>query len=322
MLRFVRRLGLFLLPFVGLVVVESLLPVDFFTFRCWEALRETGFVYLPGEFYPNQHILKYEAGDHLGFRDPVRLKVDWYTDEYGFRNRPCVNPPDRYDYVLLGDSNIVGCSLDQSDTLAEVLARKGNCTVYSYGGAPKRRFWSDPRFRDYPPRTIVVEARPGEFYKALMRDCNSVEPCEMPHSCLPMQVQVVMDRIYKQSMLQFIKSRLGSARTADPFAATSSDLSLDDRVTFTVNSVLAMQAKAHEWGSDFIFFLMPWVDRTLDAAVVQLRQAGVKTIAYLPTDQYPNGVDIDWYYHLYRDTHWTKEAVVMTADEILKLRTK
>src|ERR1051325_9137182 len=122
MLNYLLKLGLFLLPLLALFLVELfVLPIDFFTFRCWEALRVDidGSLGLPGPFYPNRHLIKYEAGDKLGFRDPNRLKAEWFTDEFGFRNRPCARPPQQFDYVLLGDSNMVGSALDQAETLAE-----------------------------------------------------------------------------------------------------------------------------------------------------------------------------------------------------------
>ncbi len=323
MRRYQYKIGLLLFPFLAVFFAELfLLPIDFFTFRCWEALMADLSVGLPGPFYPNQHLIKYEAGDKIGFRDTNPLKAEWFTDEYGFRNRPCPNPPKRYDYVLLGDSNIVGSGLDQSETLAEVLARKGKCSAYSYAGnlLQKRYFWSDPRFLKNSPKTIVLEARSGEFYKADYLGYSSIEPCELPRPWLSAEVLVLLSRASKQNMLQFVKSRLGCAlyQTNDN---SYPDLSLSERVKFMVSKIKAMHDEAQRRGSDFIFFLMPHGDRTLDAGIIQLRQAGVKTIAYLPTLEHPHGVDLNWYYQA-RDSHWTREAVEWTADEILKMSSK
>ncbi len=325
MRHYLGKVGLLLSPFLAMFLVELfILPLDFFTFRCWEALIDSdGSVGLRGGFYPNQHLIKYEAGDRLGFRDPKRLKVEWFTDEYGFRNRPCPNPPKRYDYVLLGDSNIVGSGLDQSETLAEVLARKGKCTAYSYGTSVRqnRLFWSDPRFLKNPPRTIVLESRGLEYYQASALPFVSIEPLELPQSIIPSWARVLRSRARKQNMLQFVKSRLGCSLFPNNAGQADKNLSLSARVEFMVSKVKAMRDEAQRRGSDFIFFLMPDTDRTLDAGIIPLRQAGVKTIAYLPTPEYPHGVDLKWYWQS-RDSHWTKEAVELTADEILKLASK
>ena len=49
---------LLLFPFLILQLLELfVLPLDFFTFRVWEAALGTPFLY-PGPFYPNIHIKK------------------------------------------------------------------------------------------------------------------------------------------------------------------------------------------------------------------------------------------------------------------------
>jgi hypothetical protein len=328
MWKYLAKVGLLLAPFATLYLAELLvLPMNFFTYRCWEALIDSdGSVGLRGAFYPNQHLVMYERGDRLRFGDPNPRKAEWFTDEYGFRNRPCAHPPERYDYVLVGDSNIAGSGLDQSETLAEVVASKGNCSAYSYGASMRQKqlFWTDPRFLSHPPRTIVIECRTGEFYLASSYRYLTMEPCELPQSEFPMWARILRSRIHKQNMLQFVKSRLCSALYQTGTASEPPDLSLTERVEFMVSKVLAMQEAARARGSDFIFFLMPPHnrDRTLDAGILRLRDAGVKTIAYLPTSEHPDGVDLKWYYQVGRDSHWSKEAVQLTADEILMLGKK
>ena len=104
-------------PFVLLMVLELfILPIDFFTFRIWESLLATPYRY-PGVFYPNMHVIKeHEYGDRyriLAPQDNKSKKVEWWTDSYGYRNRPELAKLNKYDAVILGDSNIVGSSLDQ-----------------------------------------------------------------------------------------------------------------------------------------------------------------------------------------------------------------
>src|ERR1051325_6693346 len=263
---YLRKLALFLLPLMALCLVELfLLPINFFTFRCWEAVYDAHQrIGLPGPFYPNQHIIMYEAGDKLGFRDNDRQIVEWFTDEYGFRNRPSGCVPERYDFVLLGDCNIAGTGLDQRDTLAEVLVRKSSCTAYSYGSSHSMSyFWSDPRFLSHPPKTIVAEALPGNFHYACRRSYYATDRCELPQSSLPMWAQVARSRVfYRQNMLNFVKSRIGSA-VYQSNTPSEKELSTPERVELMLSLVLAMQKEARRRGSDFIFFLMPTEDRSL-----------------------------------------------------------
>jgi len=115
-------------PFVALLGIELfVLPIDFFTFRAWEALVTKYFRPADGIFYPNMHLIKTEHADKLGFSDPNPKRVEWFTDQYGSRQRPREREPERYDIVIVGDSNIAGSYFNQKDTIAEVLARKCGC---------------------------------------------------------------------------------------------------------------------------------------------------------------------------------------------------
>src|SRR5438105_2040365 len=109
------------LPFLLLFPLEIFVfRIDAFTFRPWEALRYVGAT--DGFFYENIHLKTTEYGIQYryGQINPPRHN-EWWTDRFGFRNRPQA-PDARYDIVVVGDSNIVGSYLDQSETIAEVLA--------------------------------------------------------------------------------------------------------------------------------------------------------------------------------------------------------
>ena len=326
--RFIGKSLVFLAPFVVLSLVELfLLPIDFFTFRVWEAVITRSYKF-PGLFYPNQHIIKNEAPDNPAFRHKKQKIVEWYTDDYGFRNRPRDKEPDRYDIVIIGDSNFAGSYLDQRNTLAEVLQRKCNCPVYSYSPGSSVMLpylFSDPRIWKTPPRAIVFEVRTGELYykpylfSVFLKDrtgrliLKSPEPYQ---SVLPVPLRLLVDRLYKQNMVQFIRSKVGSSvyKGEDP----SSMLPLDEAIDFSFRALLTLKEEAGRRGTEFIFFLMPSQDRKVDAVIHRLNEAGVKTIAFLPTPEAPSGIDLDWYYQR-EDSHWREEAVDYAADKILRL---
>jgi len=164
-----RRLGiraaLLVSPFLAAAILELFVfPIDFFTFRVWEAALATPYRY-PGSYYPNLHVRKAkEFGDYYrtGGRDTTQSKsVEWFTDGYGMRNRPEIEKEGKYDVVVLGDSNIVGSSLDQKDTLTEVIGTRSGAIAYSYSIAHDiiSLFFSDPRFSQRFPRLLVVESK-------------------------------------------------------------------------------------------------------------------------------------------------------------------
>jgi hypothetical protein len=164
-----RRLGvrgaLLVFPLLAALLLELfVLPIDLFTFRIWEAALATPYRY-PGSYYPNLHVIKAkEFGDQYrnGGSDSMQSKrVEWFTDAYGMRNRPEIEKREKYDVVVLGDSNIVGSSLDQKNILTEVISARSGGIAYSYSIAHDilSLFLSDPRFTERFPRLLVVESK-------------------------------------------------------------------------------------------------------------------------------------------------------------------
>jgi len=160
---------LLLFPFLILQLLELfVLPLDFFTFRVWEAALGTPFLY-PGPFYPNIHIKKTrEYGDCYRSGDPSKVQakpVEWFTDASGWRNRPEIEKKDHYDMVVVGDSNIVGSFLDQKDTISEILGNRSGKVGYSYSLAHDKPglFFSDPKIVQKKPSLLVVESKVGNW---------------------------------------------------------------------------------------------------------------------------------------------------------------
>jgi len=169
--RLLVRAVLFILPFVVLQLAELfILPIDAFTFRVWEALLARPYNY-PGSFYPNSYVRKNrEYGSFYRSGNPALVEyksVEWFTDSFGFRNRPEIERRNRYDVVITGDSNIVGAFLDQKDILSEALSRRSKNVVYSYSGGFSivSHFFGDPRFRDNNPDLLVVESKAGDWFE-------------------------------------------------------------------------------------------------------------------------------------------------------------
>jgi hypothetical protein len=139
------------------LVIQAIFPIDYFNYRSWEALK---FDKLSEDkpFYTDMYLHKIEEGD-LGYRTKYAIKKDvvWQTDEYGYRNNLI---RDKYDIVIIGDSNIAGSGLSQDQILSSVLIQKTNLSVYSYSSAGVSSningFLSDKRFFENPPKIVIV----------------------------------------------------------------------------------------------------------------------------------------------------------------------
>lgn len=163
--RVVLKGGLLLLPFLILQFLELfVLPIDFFTFRVWEAALAEPYRY-PGAYYPNLYVRKRnEYGDQYRSGDSAKVQakeVEWFIDAYGFRNRPEIERQEKYNVVIIGDSNIVGSFLDQKDTISEALQTRSGVVPYSYsiGHDKIGLFFSDPRMREKSTKLLVVETK-------------------------------------------------------------------------------------------------------------------------------------------------------------------
>jgi len=205
--RFVLKLFLFLLPFIGALVVENFnLPIDFFTFRVWEAVvvrQLKGF--LPGPFYPNMRIKKVEQGDlaHTSAY-AIEKKVEWVTDRFGYRRE---NRKDsQFDIVIVGQSSVVGSALTQEDMLSEKLERKLGVDIYPYAPSDLNKFLKDDRFKIYPPKTVVLCVIEKYMLKDKMDIMELKSQKKLWESLFPFFVR--LDRILKFTLVRFVHARM------------------------------------------------------------------------------------------------------------------
>ncbi len=223
--KFILRSILFLSPFLLALGIEVfILPVDFFTFRVWEALRVRKFeLLLPGPFYPDTRVSKEEEGD-LAHHTPyaVKRKVVWVTDAHGYRNEDSGRFP--YEIVIVGESEIVGNGLTQDEILSEVLERRMNTGVYALAPGSMNSFLRQGRFAGHPPRVLIL-ARPERLIidlprmrPGLMRTSGSFKDrVKEAGNRLREQVEgtrwiqklgVLLDRLYKGTMLHSLRANL------------------------------------------------------------------------------------------------------------------
>lgn len=195
-----------------------ILPINFFTFRVWEALDVRTF--LPGDFYPNMKISMIEVGS-LGqhTRFAVKRKVEWETDRYGYRKRDI--GISRYPIVIIGDSSIVGPGLTQKDILSEVLERRLKMSVYPFTSTTTvqfkvNKFLHEKRFVDYPPDIVILAS--GEGGIAKLAPLELTDDKKEKYSSIKQRFNsflyshqyfaILLDRIDKNNMAFYFMSRI------------------------------------------------------------------------------------------------------------------
>ncbi len=132
------------------------LPINFFTFRVWEALKVKNVFLLPCPFYPNMTLSMSEEGV-LGHHTEFALKkrVQWETDRYGYRRSN--DNVDQYDIVVVGDSNIAGCGLTQEDMFTAQLENRSGLKAYPLSPEGIDVFLNSSRFQVKPPKVLIFE---------------------------------------------------------------------------------------------------------------------------------------------------------------------
>jgi hypothetical protein len=162
----VAKVALLFGPFALLFAAEATLaPLNLFTFRQWEAVLPRQHI-AEFAFFPTVELGQTELGDVHRYGQYVSPRLTrWQTDGMGFRNRESYSPSRTYCFATIGDSNTIGASLDQSEMLSEVLARKAGCPTYNAASANVvQRYFQRPEFAANPPRFLVLQTIAGHFY--------------------------------------------------------------------------------------------------------------------------------------------------------------
>ena len=218
--KLLRRLLLLIIPIAAIMGIELfLIPMDFFTYRSWEAVTVKHFgECFPGPFYSNVSIERTELGD-LAFRtrDAVPKKVAWKIDAHGYRNSSASGA---YDIVIVGDSNSAGTSLTQEDLLSVKISRALGLRTYLFAPASLNDFLIDSRFIGHSHPKLVVFEQVERMLGALHPIYPLSKKCEL--SLGPVKIDlsgwvgnptfnkllVYLDRAYDPLSYQYVQSRL------------------------------------------------------------------------------------------------------------------
>jgi len=353
MKRFLLKTILFFSPLlISLFVELFILPIDFFTFRIWEAVIVKEFrSMLPGRFYPFMDITKVEIGGDIGPRSPfsVKKKMRWVTDRYGFRKKDLgeVKP----QVVIVGDSSIAGTRLTQEEMLSEVLESQLSVPVYPYAPVGFNTFLKDSRFTRDPIRVVIVAAversivtlpppRGTEEKRSFLSTLR--EKVRMAREI--QSATVLLDRLFKMNMLNWFRARIGNQKERDVFQfptrfgpmfflqgdAANKEVS-HDQFERAVGSIEAYNRVLNEKGIFFLFLPIPNKENIyheylpdprrplfLESLIQELKRKGVPTVDTQDAFEESYRKDGTLLYHL-DDTHWNPVAVKITADLIRKI---
>lgn len=212
---FLSKFLIFISPVVLVAIIETfVLPPHFFTLRCGEALSFSKDLPKDGTYYPNFEISMHEKGDLM----PHILQASahattWKTDRLGFRNDSLVSDP---DILLIGDSFLLGVSLDQSQTLSRTLATMldPNTKIYSmasftfneYYSLQKRGLFSKPKMIIY----VQVERDIPQPFDSLSASIPKNKPWVRAFKNSGMSV--IADRLLRFYSIEAIKAPIKGHR--------------------------------------------------------------------------------------------------------------
>ena len=355
MKRFFLKLLLFSSPFLLLIGIELFaLPIDFFTFRVWEAILVKEFhSVLSGQFYPHIDITKIEKGGDLAPHSPfaVPRRVKLMTDRYGYRkkDREGLKP----HVVVIGDSNIIGGGVSQEEMFSEVLEDRLKVPVYPYASAGFNTFLKDLRFRKDPPRIVIFSRIERDlldlsFPKESKRRKTFLTFYEWRDHVTQIRwvqtVGVLLDRLCKMNMLHFIRSRMRNkvVRENHPFPSPFGPIYFlqgeeanrpisRDQLEKAVNTIEAYHQVLTKRGIRFIFLPIPNKENIyhdylpnprrpvfLEQLIKELRKRNIETVDTQKAfeEEYRKHAALLFFLD---DTHWNPRGVRLAAELTARL---
>jgi len=356
MKRFFVRCLLFLSPFLLVVGIELfVLPIDFFTFRVWEALLiKKLHSILPGHFYPCMEVTKLEiSGDlarHTSFA--ISREVKWMTDRYGFRKKDAEGM--KPQVVIIGDSNIAGIGLTQEQMLSEVLEEQLKIPVYPYAPAGSiNTFLKDLRFQKDPPQVVIVSYIERDiinipFPKLSQRREQLRSFYEWRDKFTQMRwvrsVGVMFDRLLKMNMLNHVRAKVGNGIRKDYYhfaskfgpmlfvqgEAANQEVPCE-RFRKAVETIEACDQILKKRNIRFIFLPIPNKENIyhdflpdtrrpvfLEQLIQELKKRKIETVDTQKAFEDEYGKNSALLFFL-DDSHWNPRGVRLAADRTVKL---
>ncbi len=331
-----------IIPFFIWGIIEAFLPPTFFTHRHFEALSFKTNVPRKTDWYPNIHSKMMATGDLcFNTNNSVFKSEEWITDKFGYRNEEFVDKP---DVLFLGDSFIMGSSLSQNELISNQVKIKSNDRIKVYNMAPssfsifdrylKVKNIKKPKLiifsiveRNIPEPIIYYNVTREMKYKKLIDDLFSIG-----------NINVYIDKAFKQLSLQWIKARINRSRGFGMQATGNSNMFFLNGITqnpseSNLNSTvkIILSYKKYCDSNDIRFIFMPMPDKeSVYYELVPFKQqpnylfkldsllniVGVSTINTLKIYNNYRKSSSKLLYHL-DDTHWNSNATDLISTAII-----
>jgi alginate O-acetyltransferase complex protein AlgJ len=328
MKKFILKTIFFLLP-LSFIFVETLLPLNIFTYRPWEALIYKSKRGLAFPFYPNQSLVMNSVGDlcHHSKKEIIKYE-NWTTDKLGYRNDTFIK---KANVLLIGDSFITGCSLSQDSTITSQLQKKEKCLVYNMAPANFNEFIALINHQIIDKPNLIVF---GIVERSVPTPLSSIN-IEYYVSNVN-RISILKDRISRLYLINYLNSRISKqkgngikGKASEMYFLSGKDQYYHyDKINEIAETIVQYKNYCDSIGVNFIFLPLPNKETVyyenvpfddqpnfilkLDSI---LNKKGVITIN---TQKIFNAErDNNLLYHL-DDTHWNSNGVNIVVNELIE----
>lgn len=333
MKRFIINVFLFVLPF-SILIIELILPINYFTYRPWEALLYSSKTGIAFPFYPNQHLKMNAVGDlahHTKYS--VLKKEDWITDELGYRNNTFIKKP---KILLIGDSFITGTGLTQDSTITNILMNKLNIDVYNLAPSNFNDFISLLNNKKIEKPKLVIFS----MVERNIPDPINIQSREKIIIQNGSKISILKDKLLRMYSIKFLKARInkstgsGIKGEVDPtmfFFKGKNQEYHQNKIKEISKTIFSYKKFCDSLGMNFIFLPLPnketvYFDKVplsnkpdfINRLNFILEKKGVTTVNTI--ELFGNKLKNKnlLLYHL-DDTHWNSNGVKITADELIRI---
>jgi hypothetical protein len=282
-------------------------------------------------FLVNTHVKMHERGV-LNPGANVKL-TEWFTDAWGYRNRPRTDTPTPWDIVFIGDSHMAGDYLDQKDTLPETVEAMSGLTSYNHGMQGVRdmvRFLWDKRFLENPPRWVVYETNEHLLFEACT---TGKELLRLPNDLGTRDFRVPDEEIFrsnltarwkKHMLLNWVLARLQTSAAIHPHSPSGQNYEkiVDELWTQCRHNISKTAASINEYrkavearNSKFIFLM---VSRGGHPGMVEMIRDAVQPYGMRFVTLPNRNNNMMQFFHT-EDTHWNERGVKATAKLLLSV---
>lgn len=336
MRKFLYKILIFLIPILVYIGIEGFLPINFFTYRPWEALR---FISNPDYvFYPNMCLKMTSVGGLCYYTEnAIPREENWKTDKIGFRNDTFIKKP---DIIIIGDSYIAGSALPEKYIISNTMMRifKKRITVYSFAPSTFDNF---VRLLELgvikKPKLIVFSI--VERNTPLILNKDSVVNNLGKFDYKVTDFEIFMDKIKRKYSANYIRSRLigkvgagvkGTNESGMYFYKGANQIYDKDYAIKTLKAIKSYKAYCDSIGVEFLFLPMPDKETVYYDYVPLKEQPGklLKLDSLLESSGIM-AINTLCLYNQYRknhkellyyrdDSHWNPKGVELVAHEVCR----